>query len=218
MNKAPHTAPYFLSLNQKLRMVLIKQHIKKFVMRNDKNRFAIHANTGNENTSRQRFKTDMTNMNASAENPIAFDIVIPSMITPNLKHMLRQVAGAASSAIGIRDRILLDRLNEKERDNPSAMGDGISILHLHLSGLRKPMNIFVRLKNPIDMGAADKVGVDIVCLLLTPEREGAAYLPIFARLSRMLRNQNTGIKIRAAIDERAIRNILEQTPSQKLAA
>lgn len=140
------------------------------------------------------------------------------MIAPNAKHLFRQSAKQIADDIGIHERILMDRISEKEKENPSAMGGGVSILHLHMSGLRKSMNVFIRLKNAIDMGAPDKVPVDLVCILLTPEREGSAYLRTFARLSRLLRSEQVCTKLRTAPDEKSIRIALGQSAVQKLAA
>lgn len=147
-----------------------------------------------------------------------FDLVIPSMIAATRKQVLRLIAHEISKNIGIGERILADRLTEQEKENPSTMGDGIAVAHLHISGLQNSFNVFIRLKNPVDMGAADKKDVDLVCLLFTPEREGAAYLRTMARISRLLRNAQICAMLRTAQNEKAIRNILEQSSIQTLAA
>ena len=149
---------------------------------------------------------------------IHFDIVVPSLIAANQKQMLRMIAHELSKTIGIGERILADRLSEQEKENPSAMGDGIAVTHLHISGLKDSINVFIRLKNPIDIQAADKKDVDLVCLLLTPEREGAAYLRTMARISRFLRNAQICTMLRSAQNEKAIRNVFEQSSIQSMAA
>ena len=149
---------------------------------------------------------------------IHFDIVIPSLIAATQKQMIRLASHEIAKVIGIGERILSDRLNEKEKESPSTMGDGISVTHLHISGLQESINVFIRLKTPVNMGAADNKGVDLMCLLLTPEREGSAYLRTMARISRLLRNAQICAMLRSAQNEKTIRNIFDQTSNQQMAA
>lgn len=153
-----------------------------------------------------------------SESAIAFDIVIPSLVVPNSKQLMRLVAYEIADVIGIKERILSDRMTETEKKNPSAMGDGLSMIHLPISSLKNALNIFIRLKNPIDVGAADNKPVDLLCVILTPEREGSSYLRTMARLSRLLRNAQICERLRAATDEKTIRFILEQSSTKLMAA
>ena len=122
-------------------------------------------------------------LNSVEASSLHFDIVIPSLIAANRKQVLRLAAHEIAKMIGIGERILGERLSDKEKESPGAMGDGLSITHLHISGLQESINVFIRLKNPDYAGAADNKDVDLICLLLTPEREGAAYLRTMARIS-----------------------------------
>lgn len=153
-----------------------------------------------------------------ADSSIHFDLIIPSMVAANHKQVTRMTAHEIAKVIGITERILADRLTDMEKENPSAMGDGTAVTHLHISGLQNPMSVFIRLKTPIDIQAPDKQPVDIICLHLTPEREGAAYLRTLARISRLLRNAQICTRLRLASDEKEIRNILEQSSVQLMAA
>ncbi len=149
---------------------------------------------------------------------ITFDLIIPYLTAANHKQVIKMVARELAGMIGIKERILAERLAEKEKESPSAMGDGTALTHLHVSGLQKTISVIVHLKNPIEMSAPDKHPVDILCFHLTPEREGAAYLRTLARMSRLLRNAQICTKLRTASDEKAIRNILEHSSIQLMAA
>lgn len=159
----------------------------------------------------------LARMNTS-DSSIHFDLVIPSMVAANHKQVIRLAAHETAKLIGITDRILADRFAETEKESPSAIGDGIAITHLQMGSLQNAVSVFIRLKNPTAMGAPDNKDVDILCLLLTPEREGSSYLRSLARLSRLLRNERTCTKLRAAADEKAIRQILEHSSINQLAA
>ena len=160
----------------------------------------------------------MTLRNAITENSIHFDVVLPYLIAANQKQVIRLAAHEIAKVIGIGERILVDRLTEKEKESPSAIGGGIAVTHLHISGLNESVNVFIRLKNAVAMNAPDNKDVDIICVLLTPEREGRLYLRTLARTSRLLRNTQICAKLRAAYGEKEIRNILDQSATQLMAA
>lgn len=150
----------------------------------------------------------------ASDTSMQFDMILPAMIAANSKQMTRLVAREITGLVGINDRILAERLLEKEKQNPSTMGDGVSITHMPVSGLSNAVNIFVRLKNPVDMKAADKKPVDIVVILLTPEREGAMYLRTLARVSRLLRNASICARLRKSANEKELRAVLDQSSVQ----
>lgn len=160
----------------------------------------------------------MTLRSAYADPAITFDLVVPSLVVPNRKQLTRLVAHEVAKVIGIKERILSDRLAETEKQKPSAMGDGLSMMHLPMSGLQNAMNIFIKLKQPVDFGAPDNKPVDLVCIILTPEREGSAYLRTMARLSRLLRDPLICERLRTASDEKTIRTILSQSSTKLMAA
>lgn len=156
---------------------------------------------------------------SASDTTITFDLITPSLIASNQEQLIRKIAAEASVLIGINSRILAERLAEQEKQKPSAMGDGAAISHLPISGLKKTINIFCRLKHAIDMDAPDKKPVDLVAVMITPEREGSVYLCGMARLSRLLRDQSICTNIRNAADKKEIRAILEQSSlQQRLAA
>ena len=160
----------------------------------------------------------MTLRSIPSDSAIVFDIVIPSMVVPNKKQLTRLIAHEIADVIGIKERILAERLNEAEKQNPSAMGDGISMMHLPMGSLQTALNVFIKLKTPVDFGAPDNKPVDLLCVFLTPEREGPAYLRTMARVSRLLRNAQICERLRAASDEKTIRTILDQSSTKLMAA
>lgn len=160
----------------------------------------------------------MLSSHKSFDASLTFDLVIPALPAMNHKQVLRLAALEVSKIIGISDRILTERLQDREKEYPAAIGDGAAIMHLQMSGLKNTLSVFIRLRQPVAMNAPDKTDVDLVCLLLTPEREGSAYLRSLARASRMLRNAPVCLKLRNAADEKAIRLILEQSSSALMAA
>jgi PTS system nitrogen regulatory IIA component len=147
-----------------------------------------------------------------------FDLIIPSMIASTQKQTLRLVASHVSKVIGIQERILADRLIEKEKQSSSAMGNGVAITHLSIGSLTQPLTVFVRLRSAVNFYAPDNLPVDLVCMLFTPERQGAIHLRSLARLSRLLRDAQICSRLRQAEDEKAIRSVLEVSSARMMAA
>lgn len=160
----------------------------------------------------------MFTRSAPQDSSMIFDIVVSGMIAANHKQVQRMIAHEVSKSIGITERIFAERLAEAEKANPPAIGEGIAIIHMQISGLKEATSAFIRLKNPVEMDAPDNRGVDIICLLLTPEREGQVYLRDLARLSRFLRNPSICDRLRTAPDEKSLRATLESHSSGRLAA
>lgn len=76
----------------------------------------------------------------------------------------------------------------------------------------------VRFKNAVPMKSADSRNVDLMFLLITPQRQGAFYLQTLSRLSRFLKDGDVLQKLRGAEDIKTMRALLEGEPIRKLAA
>jgi len=70
--------------------------------------------------------------------------------------------------------------------------------------------MFARLETPIAYDAVDDQPVDLIFLLLAPEGAGADHLKALARVSRLLRNQQTGEKLRAASKAEVLYSLLTE--------
>lgn len=129
---------------------------------------------------------------------LAPDAVIPALKANNKKQLLQDLAERAGKLTGLPDRRIFDTLIERERLGTTGMGQGIAIPHGRIAGIAKIMGIFARLETPIEYEAVDGQPVDLVFLLLAPEGAGADHLKALARVSRLLRSQQTCEKLRAA--------------------
>ena len=81
-----------------------------------------------------------------------------------------------------------ERLIQKEKINPTALGRGVAIPHCYFEKIPEPMIIFARFSTPVDFQAADGELVRMVFLLLGPKRNDTEHLMILARLSRLLKD------------------------------
>jgi PTS system nitrogen regulatory IIA component len=131
------------------------------------------------------------------------DLLVPEAVLPSLKaqgkkQLLQELAERAAVLTGLPERRIFETLIERERLGSTGMGQGIAIPHGRLAGLPKIVGLFARMETPINYDAVDNQPVDLVFLLLAPEGAGADHLKALARVSRLLRNQATCDKLRAA--------------------
>ncbi len=117
------------------------------------------------------------------------------------------------------EKQIFETLNERERLGTTGVGAGIAIPHGRMAGVAHITGVFARLESAIDYEAVDGQPVDLVFMLLAPENAGADHLKALARVSRLLRNQQTCEKLRAAKTAEALYAILiDQTGSSSQAA
>ena len=141
------------------------------------------------------------------------DAVMASLKVQSKKQLLQEVSARAAQIIRIPDRKIFETLTERERLGSTGVGQGIAIPHGRLSDISSIAGVFARLESPIDYDAVDKQPVDLVFMLLAPEGAGADHLKALARVSRLLRNQQTVEKLRAATKPEALYAILTEPTS-----
>lgn len=155
----------------------------------------------------------MTNM----LQDIHIDHVVTDMKAVTARQVFRRLAENAAPHILCDEEEIFLRLLEKEKSERVAVNDGIAIPSLQLPALHHPFKLLAKLGRPVLVASADRKPVDIVCLLISPEKDGPLHLRRLARLSRVFRNQDLCSKIRSTEDALAIRNLL-QTPQRWMEA
>jgi PTS system nitrogen regulatory IIA component len=141
---------------------------------------------------------------------LAPDAVVPALKVQSKKQLLQELASRASAITRHPERRIFETLVERERLGTTGVGQGVAIPHGRLSDLKNISGLFVRLDGPIDYSSVDNQPVDLVFMLLAPEGAGADHLKALARVSRLLRNQATCEKLRAARSAEAIFAILTE--------
>jgi PTS system nitrogen regulatory IIA component len=141
---------------------------------------------------------------------LAPEAVLSSVKAQGKKQLLQEMAERIAPICGIPERRIFETLIERERLGSTGMGQGIAIPHGRLAGLNKIVGMFARIETPIAYDAVDNQPVDLVFLLLAPEGAGADHLKALARVSRLLRNQQTCEKLRAAKDPEVLYALLTE--------
>jgi len=149
---------------------------------------------------------------------LAPEAVVPALKAQNKKQLLQELAARAAALTGLPEKRIFETLIERERLGTTGVGAGIAIPHGRMAGVTRITGVFARLEGGLDYEAVDSQPVDLVFMLLAPENAGADHLKALARVSRLLRNQVTCEKLRAAGTAEAIYAILTDRSSSSQAA
>jgi PTS system nitrogen regulatory IIA component len=122
--------------------------------------------------------------------------------------LLRLLAGLAASAAGADPAGLAAALAAREALGSTGIGAGLALPHARLTTILAPLAWLVRLARPVAYEAVDGAPVDLVVMLLSPERDNAGHLAALAALSRRLRQPGVAPAIRAAPDAASMRTAL----------
>jgi len=144
---------------------------------------------------------------------VAPEAIVPALKVSSKKQALQDLSVRAAALTGQNDKAIFEVLLQREKLGTTAVGYGVAIPHGKLPKLTKMFGLFARLDRPIDFEALDGQPVDLVFLLLAPEGAGADHLKALARVARLLRDQDTANKLRAARDAQALYTVLAMPPA-----
>lgn len=147
---------------------------------------------------------------------ITRDAILPSMKVGSKKQALQELSERASRQCGMPAREIFDALLQRERLGSTGIGNGIAIPHGKLK-VERIFGVFARIEKPIDFESLDGEPVDLILLLLAPEKAGADHLKALARAARLLRSQSTTAKLRATRDAGMLYSILAEEPKSHAA-
>lgn len=118
----------------------------------------------------------------------------------NKSALLRGLADVVARSTSIPADAIAFSLAERERLGGTGTGQGVALPHARIAGLEKPFAHFARLQSPIEYGAVDDLPVDLVFMLLLPDRAECRPLQALACVARKLRNEETLRLSRSARD------------------
>jgi PTS system nitrogen regulatory IIA component len=144
---------------------------------------------------------------------VAPEAIVPALKVTSKKQALQDLAARAAILTGQNERAIFEVLLQREKLGTTAVGYGVAIPHGKLPKLPKMFGLFARLDRSIDFEALDGQPVDLIFLLLAPEGSGADHLKALARVARLLRDQDTANKLRAARDAQALFAVLAMPPA-----
>ncbi|WP_294394054.1 PTS sugar transporter subunit IIA [uncultured Sphingomonas sp.] len=126
------------------------------------------------------------------------EAVLTGIVAPNKKTLFQQLSAHAARLTGVDQKLILERLLERERLGSTGFGGGVAVPHGKIEGLTRVVGLFARLDEPVDFQAIDAMPVDLVFLLLSPPDAGVEHLKALARVSRRMRERTFVAKLRGA--------------------
>ena len=141
-------------------------------------------------------------------NLINMDAIFSQLKVSSKKQLLQELGNIAKIKIKKPVQEIATILMERERLGSTGVGYGVAIPHGRFTELDKIFGVFAKLEKPVNYDALDNQPVDLVFLLLVPEKAGASHLKALAKISRILRDQTVCEKLRGADSGDAIYAIL----------
>ena len=99
---------------------------------------------------------------------------------------------------------LVQALEDRERLNSTALGEGVAIPHGKLPGLKRVVAAFGRSPSGVDFSSLDGKPTHLFFLLVAPEDSAGAHLKALARISRLLKDEGFRSRLMQAGDARAL--------------
>ena len=118
--------------------------------------------------------------------------------------LLQELARRAAAALGLDADAVASALLKREALGSTGTGGGVAVPHARLVGIDKPFGMLVRLARAIDFESIDGRPVDLVFLLLLPEKAQGAQLNALACAARALRDPEAVRDMRRALDADAM--------------
>ena len=95
---------------------------------------------------------------------------------------------------------LVQALEDRERLNSTALGEGVAIPHGKLPGVKGVIAAFGRSPSGVDFSSLDGKPTHLFFLLVAPEDSAGAHLKALARISRLLKDASFRARLMEAAD------------------
>jgi PTS system nitrogen regulatory IIA component len=145
------------------------------------------------------------------EDILAQDLVLSDLTARSKTDVLIELATAVARRHPELDRErLVQALEDRERLNSTALGEGVAIPHGKLSGIKRVFAAFARSKQGVDFHSLDGEPTHLFFLLVAPEDSAGAHLKALARISRLLKDESFRTRLMQAPDAAALFETIRQ--------
>jgi len=125
--------------------------------------------------------------------------VVSALAGRSKAEVIEELAGVLTHDHAEIDRQrLIQALEDRERLNSTALGDGVAIPHGKLPGLKRVLAAFGRSRAGVDFQSLDGKPTHLFFLLVAPEDSAGAHLKALARISRLLKDEGFRIRLMEA--------------------
>jgi PTS system nitrogen regulatory IIA component len=145
------------------------------------------------------------------EDILSEDLVLADLAARAKPDVLVELADALTTRhqeLNLDKARLVGALEDRERLNSTALGDGVAIPHGKLPGLRRVLAAFGRSRAGVDFQSLDGKPTHLFFLLVAPEDSAGAHLKALARISRLLKDPGFRARLLEAPDAQTIWTII----------
>jgi len=103
---------------------------------------------------------------------------------------------------------LVGALQDRERLNSTALGEGVAIPHGKLPGVKRVVAAFGRSSAGVDFNSLDGKPTHLFFLLVAPEDSAGAHLKALARISRLLKDESFRGRLMQADDAASLYRVI----------
>lgn len=126
------------------------------------------------------------------------DMVVADLQADSKRQVIERIAAFIAQKKHLDANKIFEAIWEREQLGSTGYGAGVAFPHARIDDLNELIVAFVQLKTPIDYEAIDGKPVDILAVLVSPEKSGEDHLQSLALFSRILKNSETCKRIRQA--------------------
>jgi PTS system nitrogen regulatory IIA component len=148
--------------------------------------------------------------------------VILDLDVTSKKRVFEHVGLLFENALGVGRGHVFDALFARERLGSTGLGHGIAIPHGRIKGLREAAAAFVRTKAPIPFEAPDGNPVQLIFVLLVPEKATDLHLQILSELAQMFSDKEMRTQLAVLPGARDVQRLISEwephAPGQRRAA
>ena len=134
---------------------------------------------------------------------IALDLPLSSK-----KRLFEQAGLLFENQDAVARSVVFDSLFARERLGSTGLGQGVAIPHGRIKGLKEARGAFLRLAQPVPFDAPDGNPVNLVFVLLVPEKATEKHLQILSELAQMFSDKSLRELMARAADAEALYQLI----------
>jgi nitrogen PTS system EIIA component len=135
------------------------------------------------------------------------DNVVVDAESTSKKRVFERAGILFENQLQIARSLVFDSLFARERLGSTGLGQGVAIPHGRVKGLRDAVGAFFKTKNPIAFDAPDGLPVNLIFILLVPERATDLHLQLLGELAQMFSDKNFREQLQTLDDPTAIHQL-----------
>jgi PTS system nitrogen regulatory IIA component len=142
---------------------------------------------------------------------LAEDMVVPALEGRTKDDVIEELAEVVSKHHPEIDHWrLVGALQDRERLNSTALGEGVAIPHGKLAGVKRVVGAFGRSPQGVDFNSLDGKPTHLFFLLVAPEDSAGAHLKALARISRLLKDEAFRARLMHAEDAASLYRVIRE--------